>query len=330
MPGKLKIITYTLLHLLFSGTISYAQTAKEEKHLLVSLRMIGHQVLLSSGDSTSRVFPIVKEGESYKIQFGTAFAFNPGYLASTIDRVVQEMKAASSYIVEVKRCENYEVVYSYEKGDSVNPELMPCGPRFQPKACYMIFFTVLKRYNLNAGSLYHAAPVQPSFMDNKPEISAASSGRKSVEPEQQSPAVVRNRSAYSLIALPIGSFFAFIGLLVYFRKKRAAGNSAVNAIDPNRVMIGDTAFDQKNMTLLHAGEKIELSSKESDLLSVLFTNVNTTIEREYILKVVWGDEGDYIGRTLDVFVSKLRKKLEPDHRVKIVNIRGIGYKFIVN
>lgn len=330
MSGKMKRITCILLNLLIGSTIGYGQTPKEEKHLLVSLRMIGHQILLSSGDSTSRVFPIEKEGESYKIQFGTAFAFNPGDLASTIDRVVQEMKAASSYIVEVKRCENNELVYSYEKGDSINPELMPCGPRYQSKACYVIFFTVLKRYNLNVGSLYHAAPIQPSFMENKPETFAAQSGRKSVEPEQQSQAVVRNKSAYSLLALPIGSFFAFIGLLVYFRKKRAAGNAAVNTIGPESVMIGDTVFDQKNMTLLHAGEKIELSSKESDLLSLLFANVNTTIEREYILKVVWGDEGDYIGRTLDVFVSKLRKKLEPDQRVKIVNIRGIGYKFIVN
>jgi DNA-binding response OmpR family regulator len=117
---------------------------------------------------------------------------------------------------------------------------------------------------------------------------------------------------------------------VYFRKKKAAAVPAVDSADPDILLIGDTVFDQKNMTLLHAGEKIELSSKESDLLALLFTNVNRTIEREYMLKVVWGDEGDYVGRTLDVFVSRLRKKLEPDQRVKIVNIRGIGYKFIVN
>lgn len=327
--GKIKPIICLLLNLLIGGMISYGQTPKEEKHLLVSLRMIGHQVLLSSGDSTSRVFPIEKEGESYKIQFGNAFAFNPGDLASTIDRVVLEMKAASSYIVEVKRCENDEVVYSYEKGDSVNPELMPCGPRYQSKACYVIYFTVLKRYNLNVGSLYHAAPIQPSFMENQQEISATPSGKKYVQAEK-APENVKSKSAYSLIALPIGSICAFIGLLVYFRKKRTANNSNISSIDPDSVIIGNTIFDQKNMTLSHAGEKIELSSKESDLLSLLFANVNKTIEREHILKVVWGDEGDYIGRTLDVFVSKLRKKLEPDQRVKIVNIRGIGYKFIVN
>lgn len=329
MPGKLKIISCMLLQLLFSGKISCAQTPKEEKHLLVSLRMIGHQVLLNYGDSTSRIFPIEKEGESYKIHFGTAFAFNPGDLASTIDRVIREMKTASSYIVEVKRCENDEVVYSYERGDSINPELMPCGPRYQPKACYMIFFTVLKRYNLNAGSLYQASLIRPSFAESQPILSSPPVTGKS-EKVEQSAAVAKNRSSYSLIALPIGSICALIGVLIYFRRKRATPVPIVDAADQDSVMIGDTWFDQKNMTLLYSNEKTELSSKESDLLSLLFKNKNQTIEREHILKIVWGDEGDYIGRTLDVFVSKLRKKLEPDQRLKIVNIRGIGYKFIEN
>jgi len=58
--------------------------------------------------------------------------------------------------------------------------------------------------------------------------------------------------------------------------------------------------------------------------------VNTTVEREVILNIVWGDEGDYVGRTLDVFISKLRKKLEVDSSIKIVNIRGVGYKLVTD
>ena len=74
----------------------------------------------------------------------------------------------------------------------------------------------------------------------------------------------------------------------------------------------------------------ELTSKEADLLLLLYNDVNTTVEREVILNRVWGDEGDYVGRTLDVFISKLRKKLEVDSKVKIVNIRGIGYKLVMD
>tara|TARA_B110000046_G_C13004434_1_gene403715 strand:- start:1725 stop:1979 length:255 start_codon:yes stop_codon:yes gene_type:complete len=84
------------------------------------------------------------------------------------------------------------------------------------------------------------------------------------------------------------------------------------------------------MTLTLKAQSIELSSKESDLLCLLSSNENKTLKREYILNVVWGDEGDYVGRTLDVFISKLRKKLEADSSLKIVNIRGVGYRFVIN
>ena len=54
------------------------------------------------------------------------------------------------------------------------------------------------------------------------------------------------------------------------------------------------------------------------------------MEREVLLNKVWGDQGDYVGRTLDVFISKLRKKLEADPHVKIVSIRGVGYKMVID
>ena len=84
------------------------------------------------------------------------------------------------------------------------------------------------------------------------------------------------------------------------------------------------------MTLVFENKKIELTSKESDLLLLLHSSANATIKRENILKIVWGDEGDYVGRTLDVFISKLRKKLQRDPSIKISNIRGVGYRLILN
>lgn len=328
MPGKFKSILFLLLNLLLCGTFAYSQSSKEEQHTQVALRMIGHQILLNAGDSTSRVFPIEKVNDSYKIHFASAFSFDPSELAATIDRLVRETRIANSYIVEVKHCENEEVVYSYEKGDSVNPDLMPCGPRIQPKACYMIYFTVLRRFTLNAGSLYHATPVKPSQTKTTETVTTTTTSTSTEDDEAAIP--LKSKADYSMIAWPVGSAFAFIGLMVYFRKKKQVPSVSVQSDGSETVLIGDTRFDQKNMVLVFGNEKTELSSKESDLLSLLYAHVNKTVEREQILKIVWGDEGDYIGRTLDVFVSKLRKKLESDERVKIVNIRGIGYKFIVN
>lgn len=124
----------------------------------------------------------------------------------------------------------------------------------------------------------------------------------------------------------IGLFILAIALLIYFLKPKK--KSSPNPIDPNVKSIGDFIFDNTKMTLIYKGDIIELSSKETDLLFLLFNHKNKVVERETILQIVWGDEGDYVGRTLDVFVSKLRKKLAADSNIKIVNVRGIGYKLI--
>jgi DNA-binding response OmpR family regulator len=84
------------------------------------------------------------------------------------------------------------------------------------------------------------------------------------------------------------------------------------------------------MELRLKNEVVKLTSKETDLLLLLHTSANSTLERELILKAVWGNEADYVGRTLDVFISKLRKKLDADSSLKIVNVRGVGYKLILN
>jgi len=100
--------------------------------------------------------------------------------------------------------------------------------------------------------------------------------------------------------------------------------------DPDLIRLGRFAFDTRNSELVLEDYRIELSAKEADLLMLLHGAANQQVEREVILNKVWGDEGDYVGRTLDVFISKLRKKLQPDPGLKIVNIRGVGYKLVLN
>lgn len=141
-----------------------------------------------------------------------------------------------------------------------------------------------------------------------------------LNPEPESGSNAAMRKIYLLLIMLLGA-----GILFYFWRRK--NKQKVNA---DLIHIGQFQFDQKAMKLMMKARSIELSSKESDLLFLLFSNENKTLEREYILKVVWGDEGDYVGRTLDVFISKLRKKLEADASLKIVNIRGVGYRFVMN
>lgn len=124
----------------------------------------------------------------------------------------------------------------------------------------------------------------------------------------------------------IGLFI--LGLLLFLYFFTSQKKETPPQLKPNQISIGEYLFDTIKMTLIYKGDIIELSSKETDLLSVLFKHKNEVVPRETILQLVWGDEGDYVGRTLDVFISKLRKKLAADSTIKIVNIRGIGYKLI--
>ncbi|WP_341900885.1 winged helix-turn-helix domain-containing protein [Fluviicola taffensis] len=324
--GTLRLVLALLVHAVLGVSITHAQSDREEQHILVSMRMIGHQILLYSGDSSSRILPIEKVNDRYRIQFESAFEFDPQELSSMIDRLVKETKIANSYIVEVERCNTEQVVYSYEIGDSMTPDLMPCASRSQPKACYVLFITLLSKYN-PLTAIYHPVAEKSDLSKNKEALPLTTTTESARVESKEADSSPKKPMSYSMIALPIGSIFAFVGLFVYFRKRNP---HRPNGNDPDTFTIGNSRFDRKNMTLSFGKETIELSSKESDLLFLLHSNENKTLEREYILKIVWGDEGDYIGRTLDVFISKLRKKLEADSRVKIINIRGIGYKLIVN
>lgn len=328
--GKCFLIFGMLVYTCLFGTVAHARSGKQERHILVAMRMIGHQVLLNAGDSTSRVFPVEKKGDSYQISFSTAFGFSPEELAATIDRVVNQTKIAASYTVEVKTCETEAVVYSYEKGGPVDPDLIPCGPRFQPEACYVLFISILKPY-VPLAVFHHPVPVKTEGRTGEPFTSGAyTTDQTQIKPSRTLPG--KKQQSYVPIALPIGSLFLFLGAFVYFRKKKPAPAvlSEPAFSDPDIFPVGTYLFDQKNMLLVLGEEKTELSGKESDLLFLLYSNANKTLEREYLLKMIWADEGDYIGRTLDVFISKLRKKLESDPGIRIVNIRGIGYKFILN
>lgn len=113
-------------------------------HTLVSMRMIGHEILLHSGDSVSLVLPIEKEGDQSKIRFESDFQFSSEKLVSAIDSIVKITGIATSYIVEVEKCGTGEVVYSYEIGNPGNADVVPCGTRMQSKGCYSIIITILE------------------------------------------------------------------------------------------------------------------------------------------------------------------------------------------
>lgn len=92
--------------------------------------------------------------------------------------------------------------------------------------------------------------------------------------------------------------------------------------------IGAFTFDAQKQTLVFEGDAKKLTTKESELLNLLAANANNILERNYALKTIWVDDNYFNARSMDVYITKLRKLLKGDPNVAIINIHGKGYKLI--
>lgn len=98
----------------------------------------------------------------------------------------------------------------------------------------------------------------------------------------------------------------------------------------SRFEIGNYMFDSITQILIFAEQKTDLSHRESEILKRLCENISQVVNMQDILLDLWGDDSFFNTRSLHVFITKLRHKLSKDDRIRIINVRGIGYKLIVN
>jgi len=94
--------------------------------------------------------------------------------------------------------------------------------------------------------------------------------------------------------------------------------------------IGDYKFDTENYTLVHSNFEKSLTRKEAQILKMLYKFKNQVVARDVILNAVWGQDDYFVGRSLDVFITKLRKYLKEDSSIIISNIHGIGFKLEIS
>ncbi|MCF8268361.1 MAG: response regulator transcription factor [Crocinitomicaceae bacterium] len=90
--------------------------------------------------------------------------------------------------------------------------------------------------------------------------------------------------------------------------------------------VSNFVFDTENLTLTLDGKVQSLTKKEAQILKLLFKFKNQVLPREVILNTVWGQDDYFVGRSLDVFITKLRKYLKADESIVILNIHGVGFK----
>ncbi|WP_343524303.1 winged helix-turn-helix domain-containing protein [Pedobacter sp.] len=250
----------------------------------VLLRRLGHEILLQSGDSTSRVPPVKKISENeYRIGFEHELTFLPGSLVNITRKVLKDHPLANDYVVKVLNTGNSSVVYGFAISENKKDDIITCIGRKQP----------LARYELN--------------IEFKPTVISTA------------------KKGYLLGSLPFLTLVGFIFLrAVKTRKALPAAQSA------GVFTLGSVSFDAKNRQLTVNDKTTDLTGTENRLLLIFASSPNETIARSRLQKEIWEDEGVIVGRSLDMFISKLRKKLEGDQHIKIIVIRGKGYKLQIS
>src|SRR5215203_4252723 len=252
------------------------------KHVEVVLRDIGHQLLLSAKDSSSRVLPVKKLNENtYKISFQNNFGFISDTLINLVQRTFQKNDLANDYIVNLRNCKQNETVFAFEINRQTG-DLTPCRGRTLAVGCYVIEIDLLKKNKF-----------KPFWL--------------------------------LLLIIPL----SVVGFYVKnrFRKKE----EKASVFDSNDyIQLGGFRFYADDNVLKIENNNITLSEKETKALKIFAENINQIVEREKLMKEIWEDKGIVvISRNVDVLVSKLRKKLIDDNSIKIINVPGRGYKFVI-
>jgi DNA-binding response OmpR family regulator len=105
-------------------------------------------------------------------------------------------------------------------------------------------------------------------------------------------------------------------------------NKQENESSPEVYKIGGYTFNTIDLQLSMNNEKKKLTTKESELLKLFCQNLNKPVSRSYALKLIWGDDSYFNARSMDVYITKLRKHLKADLNIKILNLHGEGFKLI--
>ncbi|MBO9562599.1 MAG: response regulator transcription factor [Niastella sp.] len=303
MKWKLLLPAAVALILIVSWTATRKEAvivpAYDQEKEMIMMRDIGHQVLLQSGDFSSRVLPVRKVAEhEYLLQFERPFTFVPDSLVKVINRVVKARFLPTEYMVEVITCSDNEVIFGYAINRDSTQNIVPCLGRTQEKACYKI------------------------------KLMFPSAAQK------------ENNASWYLL----GGSLVLIGLslltrILYNRRRKeniteepvSEAAAPVPAVEETTeaISIGQYRFYPVRQLLVLGELAVPLTAKESKLLQVFTTAPNEMIDRNRLLKEVWEDEGVIVGRSLDMFVSKLRKKLQQDPGISIINVHGKGYKLTI-
>lgn len=344
----------TVMLVLFVTASSFTKHSDRDnlraKQVNLIIRQIGHRLLLQSGDSTSRVLPVteIKEG-TFLLQFENEFVFNHDSLMALSRGSLPKTKFPYGYTVIVQECTKADIVYGFQVNNT-SYDIPACRGRRQPPGCYTIEFAFPNLYEeAEQKNVGYQNTEQKKADAKNAEQKKAAINQPTEEFESLKVDVQKGNPKFEDLKTTISNYpsikWVYGGILVLltasFLIGRFGKNQTVSPIQnqnhailkkpiPDSAALGKFLFDVKGQCLRLGSEVISLTDKECKILELLTKNFGELIPRETLMQKVWIDEGVITGRSLDMFVSKLRKKLSGDPELRITNVHGKGYKLEIS
>ncbi|MFC4633448.1 winged helix-turn-helix domain-containing protein [Dokdonia ponticola] len=262
------------------------------KRVKIALREVGNQLLLANEDSTSIVLPVIEISPwLFELSFERPLSITPNDIVGIVKTNFKKAALPDQYLIEVIECEGQEVAYSFGILNDVERDIIPCANRVLPENC----FTIKTQFTGKS----------TSFLSKQ----------------------------FFLILL----FILFLVLIylafwdrLWVRFRESKKSHTTSETHTAHSFIGIFAFYPEQNKLVKEAVEIGLSKKECELLAIFVAQPNQIIKRDELTKRVWEDNGVIVGRSLDTYISKLRKKLKDDTSIKITNVHGVGYKLEIN
>lgn len=303
---------------IFSIASSFTKPPQRElltKQVNLLIRQLGHRLLLQAGDSTSRVLPVreIATG-TFLLAFENELIFNHDSLIVLSQTLLPKTQFPSGFTLTVHEWMKSDIAYGFQV-NHFSPNQHACRGRSEPRGCYTIEIAFPDLYK-GMEAVANTIPGD-SHSENFQGGSLLASRANQPQP---------------LIYLVLSGLLVVLGtaiLILSLRKKVVPAswptqdNSGQNA-EPHSP--GKVLLELKDQQVVLGNEVIPLTDKECRILELLNNNFGELIPRETLVQEVWLNEGVITGRSLDMFISKLRKKLSVDPDLRIANVHGKGYK----
>ncbi|MBK8111412.1 MAG: winged helix-turn-helix domain-containing protein [Saprospiraceae bacterium] len=286
----LGLLAAALFSMQYVGSLKNPGTELKAEKINLALRRTGHLLLKADGDTTT-VIPPVEEVKKgvWRLQLDHHFAYKD--LPEILHSSFMQHGIERNYDVAVIRCNDHKIQAGYNLNDYLVNKEVPCQERETNNNCQYIEVSFQKgQASLSSPYQYLWALLTPFAYFLWTRFQKRQTNKRTMPPTIPVEMVAADRE-------PLLQFGAFL-------------------------------LDFTGQKLIHLDAVHNLPYREAKLLHLL-THANQVLERSTIIEKVWADEGVLVGRSVDMFVSRLRKMLKEDATVQIVAVHGIGYRLEV-